>query len=115
MKQTLCTIRTTNFNEMRDFCRDRLRLNHLNPVRDDFIWFKDFQPEVHIQRVTSADDTGVDGFLRLLTSNVLGVSEMFRERDVPVQVRERGTATESFITDPDGNIILLVAVSDTAT
>jgi hypothetical protein len=75
---------------MRDFYRDRLHVHHLNPVTDDFIWFKDFQTKVCIERVNSADDAGVTGFLRLLASNVLGVSEMLRERGVPVQVRERG-------------------------
>jgi hypothetical protein len=98
---------------MRDFYRDSLRLRHLDPVADDSIWFRDFQTEIRIQSVSSPADVGVTGFLRLHTSDVLGVSEMFRERGIPVQVRERGSTTESFITDPDGNLILLVAASDT--
>jgi hypothetical protein len=111
MKQTLCTIRTRNFATMRDFYRNRMRLRHHDPVGDDFIWFRDFGTEIHMEAVTSDADVGVSGVLRLIGSDVLGISKMFKERGVPVQVRERGSATESFITDPDDNIIMLVSAA----
>lgn len=111
MTQKLSIIRTINFDEMRDFYLGRLRLRHRDPITDDSIEFSDFRAEIHLHRVSSKSDIGVSNPLRLLTSDVVGVSEGFRQRGVSIQVRELSTGTESFITDPDGNIILLVAAS----
>lgn len=107
MKQTLCTIRTANFAQMRDFYQHQLRLKTMSPISDDSIWFMDFQTELHIEAVILPEEIGTTGCLRFVASDVVGVANMFLERGVPVKVRDNGSAKEALIYDPDGNAILL--------
>lgn len=108
MKQALITIRTLNFGAMREFYRDQLRLTLSDSVSDDFISFKDFKTELFVFSISSPEDVCAEGTLRFISCDASAIADGLRQRGIPLLRRKTELGGETYICDPDGNMIQLV-------
>ena len=108
MKQTPITIRTLNFPAMRDFYRDQLRLKLFDDDSEDSISFKDFKTELFLSSTSRPDEVCAEGTLRFISFDASAVADGLRQRGVPLRTRKTESGDETYICDPDGNMIQLV-------
>ena len=93
---------------MRSFYKDALRLGNVQLESETAIWFADFGTEIQVEKVDSDDAVGVHDALVLHSDDVKRVSEGLRGRGVDVQLRRTSVSADALITDPDGNILMIV-------
>ena len=103
-------IRTSNWDSMTQFYRDRLRMNERDHNNKDFYHeFADFGTEIHLERVNSQSEHELRGALELYTRDPENLADfLLRVRQLPTERRVVGGKPEIMLRDPDGHIITIV-------
>ena len=109
MKPKLSVVRTPNFEVMREFYLEKLRLRALSPMREDRIHFKDAGTEIFLERAADSTIQCASPQVRFFVEDVEGLVETFKARGVPVAQDE---TQRCIITDPDGNLLLIAHRSE---
>jgi catechol 2,3-dioxygenase-like lactoylglutathione lyase family enzyme len=105
-------IRTSNWDEMTTFYRDKLGMRERDHNKKDSLHeFADFQTEIHLERVGSEAEHELLGSLELYSSDPEGLASHLSKRGVAASKRVVGGQTELMCADPDGHVLTIVSES----
>jgi catechol 2,3-dioxygenase-like lactoylglutathione lyase family enzyme len=102
-------IRTSNWDAMVSFYRDRLGMREREHDSKDFLHeFADFDTEIHLERVDSKEQHELLGLLELYSMHPEHLASHLSSNGLTVAKRSVGGQTELMLSDPDGYVITIV-------